>query len=107
MNKLHVKTGDNVMIITGRDRGKTGKVLQVSIDEKKVIVEGLNIVTKHVKPRRQGEAGGLVKAEAPLYSSKVMPVCPKCGKPTRVGHTVDKDGKKLRVCKHKGCGGTF
>ncbi|MEG0751044.1 MAG: 50S ribosomal protein L24 [Oscillospiraceae bacterium] len=107
MNKLHVKTGDTVQIVTGRDRGKKGKVLQVSPDEKKVIVEGQNIVTKHVKPRRQGEAGGLVKAEASLYSCKVMPVCPKCGKPTRVGHAVDKDGKKVRVCKHKGCGGTF
>ena len=66
MNKLHVKTGDTVMIMTGRDRGNKGKVLEVSRDERKVIVEGQNIVTKHVKPRRQGEAGGLVKAEAPL-----------------------------------------
>ncbi|MEG1017776.1 MAG: 50S ribosomal protein L24 [Oscillospiraceae bacterium] len=107
MNKLHVKTGDNVMIITGRDRGNKGKVLEVSPDERKVIVEGQNIVTKHVKPRKQGQAGGLVKAEAPLYACKVMPICPKCGKPTRVGHSVDKDGKKIRVCKHKGCTGTF
>ncbi|MEG1181849.1 MAG: 50S ribosomal protein L24, partial [Oscillospiraceae bacterium] len=96
MNKLHVKTGDNVMIITGRDRGNKGKVLEVSPDERKVIVEGQNIVTKHVKPRKQGQAGGLVKAEAPLYACKVMPICPKCGKPTRVGHSVDKDGKKIR-----------
>lgn len=107
MNKLHVKTGDNVMIISGRDRGKKGKVMQVSRDEKKVIVEGLNLVTKHVKPRKQGEAGGLIKAEAPLYASKVMPICPKCGKPTRVGHDTDKNGKKVRVCKHEGCSGTF
>ena len=103
-NKVHVKTGDMVKIITGRDRGNTGKVLQVSPDEMKVIVEGQNIVTKHVKPRRQGEAGGLVKAEAPLYSCKVMPVCPKCNKATRVGHVI-KDGKKTRVCKH--CGAEF
>jgi large subunit ribosomal protein L24 len=107
MDKLHVKTGDNVMIIAGRDRGESGKVLEVSREEKKVIVEGRNIVTKHVKPRKQGQAGGLVKAEAPLYASKVMPICPKCNKPTRVGHGVGKDGKKVRVCKHKGCGGTF
>lgn len=107
MNKLHVKTGDNVMIISGRDRGESGKVLEVSRDEKKVIVEGRNLVTKHVKPRRQGQAGGLIKAEAPLYASKVMPICPKCKKPTRVGHTTDKNGKKVRVCKHKGCDGTF
>lgn len=107
MNKMHVKTGDNVMIIAGRDRGQKGKVLEVSRDEKKVIVEGLNLVTKHVKPRKQGQAGGLIKAEAPLYASKVMPICPKCSKPTRVGHDTDKNGKKVRVCKHKGCGGTF
>ena len=105
MNKIHVKTGDMVMITTGRDRGNKGKVMQVSPDERKVIVEGQNIVTKHVKPRRQGEPGGLVKAEAPLYSSKVMPICPKCDKPTRVGHAVNKDGKKTRVCKK--CGAEF
>ena len=107
MNKLHVKTGDTVMIMSGRDRGNKGKVLQVSPSERKIIVEGQNIVTKHVKPRRQGQAGGLVKAEAALYASKVMPVCPKCNKPTRVGHKIDSDGKKVRVCKHKDCGSTF
>ncbi len=105
MNKLHVKTGDMVMIISGRDRGNKGKVLEVAPDERKLIVEGQNLVTKHVKPRKQGEAGGLVKAEAPLYASKVMPVCPKCDKTTRVGHSVDKNGKKTRVCKH--CGAEF
>ncbi len=107
MNKLHIKTGDTVAIISGRDKGNKGKVLAVSKDEKKVIVEGQNIVTKHVKPRKQGEIGGLVKAEAAMYASKVMPVCPKCGKPTRVGHKIDKDGKKTRVCKQDGCSGTF
>ena len=104
MNNLHVKTGDTVMIISGKDRGNSGKVLQVSPKEGKVIVEGRNMVTKHVKPRRQGEQGGIVKAEGALYASKVMPVCPKCGKATRVGHTV-KDGKKVRVCKK--CGAEF
>ena len=98
MNKVHVKTGDTVMVISGKDRGNSGKVLQVSPSEDKVIVEGLNLMTKHVKPRRQGEQGGIVKAEGALYASKVMPVCPKCGKATRVGHVV-KDGKKVRVCK--------
>ena len=85
MNTLHIKTGDNVQIMSGKDKGKQGKVLEVSPKEKKVIVEGRNLVTKHVKPRRQGEQGGLVKAEAPIYACKVMPVCPKCNKPTRVG----------------------
>ena len=74
--------------------------------EGKVIVEGCNKVTKHVKPRRMGETGGIVKAEGALYACKVMPICPKCGKPTRVGHIIN-DGKKMRVCKHAGCGATF
>ncbi len=76
MNNLHVKTGDNVMVISGKDKGQTGKVLQTSPKEGKVIVEGLNMVTKHVKPRRQGEQGGIVKAEGAIYACKVMPVCP-------------------------------
>ena len=101
MNKVHVKTGDTVMIISGKDAGKSGKVLAVSPSEGKVLVEGLNMVTKHVKARRQGEQGGIVKAEGALYASKVMPVCSKCGKAVRVGHVV-KDGKKVRVCKKCG-----
>ena len=112
MNNLHVKTGDNVMIISGKDKGHTGKVLQVSPAEGKVIVEGQNMVTKHVKPRRQGEQGGIVKAEGAIYASKVMPVCPKCGKAVRVGHVekileaVMKDlgqitGQKAVVCRAK------
>ncbi len=101
MNKVHVKTGDNVMVISGKDAGKTGKVLAVSPTEGKVIVEGLNMVTKHVKPRRQGEQGGIVKAEGAMYASKVMPVCPKCNKATRIGHS-EVDGKKVRVCKKCG-----
>lgn len=105
--KLHVKTGDMVMIISGKDKGKTGKVLEVSPKEGKVIVEGCNIATKHVKPRSANEQGGLVKVEAPLYVSKVMLVCPKCGKPTRIAHKIFEDGSKQRACKHKGCGETF
>ena len=101
MNNLHVKTGDNVMIISGKDKGHTGKVLQVSPSENKVIVEGQNMVTKHVKPRRQGEQGGIVKREAAIASCKVQVVCPKCGKGTRVAHKVE-GGKKTRVCKKCG-----
>ena len=100
-NKVHVKTGDQVIVINGKYRGAKGKVLQVAPSEGKVIVEGINIVTKHVKPKKMGEQGGLVKAEAPIYACKVMPVCPKCSKPTRVGHEI-KGGKKIRVCKHCG-----
>ncbi|MDD2954769.1 MAG: 50S ribosomal protein L24 [Oscillospiraceae bacterium] len=107
MNKVHVKKGDTVVILSGKDKSKKGKVLEVSPTEGKVIIEGCNMVTKHVKPRKMGEPGGIVKAEAPLYASKVMLVCPKCGKPTRLAHAIDKDGKKKRVCKNAGCGETF
>ena len=101
MNNLHVKTGDNVMIISGKDKGHTGKVLQVSPSENKVIVEGQNMVTKHVKPRRQGEEGGIVKREAAIAACKVQVVCPKCNKGTRVAHKIT-DGKKARICKKCG-----
>ena len=98
-NKVHVKTGDTVVVLSGKDKGKQGKVLQVSPKEGKVIVEGLNVVTKHVKPRRQGEQGGIVEAEAAMYASKVQLVCPKCSKPTRIAHKILEDGSKVRVCK--------
>ena len=110
MNTLHIKTGDNVQIMSGKDKGKQGKVLEVSPKEKKVIVEGRNLVTKHVKPRRQGETGGIVKAEAAMYASKVMAVCPNCGKPTKPGHklvTKDDKTKSVRVCKNENCGKEF
>ncbi|MDL2215603.1 50S ribosomal protein L24 [Ruminococcaceae bacterium OttesenSCG-928-N02] len=98
MAKVHIKTGDTVKVISGRDRGNTGKVLAVSPKEGKVIVEGRNKVQKHVKPRREGEQGGIVEAESAIYASKVMLVCPKCNQATRIGHKVA-DGKKTRVCK--------
>ena len=101
-NKLHVKKDDTVKIISGDDRGKTGKVLEVSPKEGKIIVEGLNLVKKHVKPRKMGDQGGIVEAESAIYASKVQVVCPSCKKATRVGHTILKDGKKQRVCKHCG-----
>ena len=98
MKKVHVKTGDTVIIMSGRDRGEKGKVLAVSPKEGKVIVEGRNMVTKHVKPRRMGEQGGIIKAEGAIYASKVQILCPRCGKPTRVAHKVYEDGTKERVC---------
>lgn len=103
--KLHVKTGDKVEIISGKDKGKTGKVLEVSTKENKVIVEGRNIAVKHMKPKQQGQQGGLLKVEAPMYASKVMLVCPKCNKTTRLAHAVDKNGDKKRRCVK--CGHTF
>ena len=104
MNKLHVKTGDTVVILSGKDKGQKGKILEASPKEGKVIVEGRNIVSKHVKPRKQGEAGGIIKAEGALYACKVMAVCPKCQKPTRPAHKIPGD-KKVRVCKH--CGAEY
>ncbi len=102
MNKVHVKTGDSVVILSGKDKGKTGKVLAVSPKEGKVIVEGCNIATKSVKPRRKGQAGGIVKAEAAMYSSKVALMCPKCKKGVRYGVKLNEDGKKIRICRHCG-----
>ena len=95
--KIHVKRDDTVIVISGDDKGKKGKVLEVSPEEGKVIVEGINIVTKHAKPRRQGETGGIVKVEGAMYADKVQLYCDKCGKGVRVKHTMDGD-KKIRVC---------
>ena len=103
MSKVHVKTGDKVVVINGKYRGKQGKVMQVSPSEGKVIVEGVNVVTKHVKPRSAEEQGGLIKAESALYADKVQLICPKCGRPTRVGHKINAKGKKVRVCKKSDC----
>ncbi len=97
MNKLHVRRDDTVIVISGDDKGKKGKVLEVSPEEHKVIVEGINIVTKHAKPRRQGETGGIVKVEGAMYADKVALYCDKCGKGVRAAHKVEGD-KKVRVC---------
>ena len=98
MNKVHVKTGDTVVVLSGKDKGKKGKVLAVSPKEGKVIVEKINMVSKHVKPRRMGEPGGIIQAEGAMYASKVQIVCPRCKEPTRVGHKIYEDGTKSRVC---------
>ncbi|MBQ7964770.1 MAG: 50S ribosomal protein L24 [Ruminococcus sp.] len=102
MNKVHVKTGDTVVVLSGKDKGKQGAVLAVSPKEGKVIVEKVNMVTKHVKPRRMGEPGGIVKAEGAMYASKVQIVCPRCKKATRIGHKLFEDGSKARICKKCG-----
>ncbi len=101
-NKVHVKTGDTVIILSGKERGKKGKVLVVSPKEGKIIIEGRNMVSKHVKPRKMGDQGGIVEAEGAMYASKVQVVCPRCGKPTRVGHKLYEDGTKERICKKCG-----
>ena len=98
---MNVKKNDTVVVLSGKDKGKQGKVQGTIPSEAKVVVEGVNMVTCHTKPRRQGEQGGIVRREAALYASKVQVVCPKCGKGTRVAHKIE-DGKKTRVCKHCG-----
>jgi len=98
MSKVHVKTGDTVVVLSGKDKGKQGKVLAVSPKEGKVIVEKVNMVSKHVKPRRMGEPGGIIQAEGAMYACKVQLVCPRCKKPTRIGHKLFEDGTKARIC---------
>lgn len=105
MNKLNVKKGDRVRIISGKDAGKEGKIMTAMPADERVIVEGANIVTRHVKPRRQGEPGGRIEQAGSIHVSNVQLVCPNCKVPTRVGHAiVEKDGKKksVRVCKQCG-----
>ena len=98
MAKLNIKKGDTVVVIAGKDKGKTGKVLQTVAVANRAVVEGINIVTIHRKPRSQKEPGGIVKQPAPVQISNLMVVCPVCGKATRVGRKVV-DGKNARICK--------
>ena len=102
MSKMRIKKGDRVRVISGKDAGKEGKILKHNIDKNTVIVENVNFVTKSVRPNQKDPRGGLVKKEAPLSTSKVMLVCPKCGKATRVGRAFLDSGKKVRVCKKCG-----
>lgn len=96
---MKIKKNDKVKIIAGKDKGKQGKVLQVFPQKEKVIVEGLNLVIKHVRPRRAGEKGQRIQFPASLNVSNVMLVCSKCNKPTRVGYKILENGKKVRICK--------
>ena len=89
------------VVLSGKDKGKQGKVLEVMPKDGKVIVEKINMVSRHTKPRKQGDQGGILQKEAPLYACKVQKVCPKCNKPTRIGHKVEGD-KKVRICKKCG-----
>ncbi len=99
--KMTVKSGDNVLVITGKDKGKTGKVTAVYADENKVLIDNVNIVSKHQKPKSQQDKGGIFKRPAPIEASNVLVVCPVCNKATRVAHK-EIDGKKVRVCKKCG-----
>lgn len=95
---MTVKKGDNVVVITGKEKGKQGKVLEVFPEENRVLVDGVNIVSRHQKARNQQETSGIIKKSAPVDASNVMVVCPSCGKATRVHHK-EINGKKVRVCK--------
>jgi large subunit ribosomal protein L24 len=95
---MRIKKGDQVRIISGKDRGKSGKVLRVLPNNSKAVVEGLNLIKKHMKPKKGGEKGQRVEIPAPIYISNIMLVCPKCGKPTRTNFKVSKE-EKLRICK--------
>lgn len=103
--KLNIKTGDLVEVISGKDKGKRGKVLATMPKTGKVLVEKVNMVTKHMKPRGINQPGGIIQQESPLYASKVMLVCKRCNKRTRVGKRILDDGTKVRVCKV--CGETI
>ena len=102
MKNMSIRKDDTVIVLSGKDKGKKGKVLTVMPKDGKVIVEKVNVVYRHQKPRKQGEEGGIIKREAPIYACKVMRVCPKCDKPTRPAHKTLADGKKVRVCKKCG-----
>ncbi len=105
MSGLKIKKGDQVVVISGKEKGKKGKIQTVEPAENKVIVAGVNFVSKHKKPRGQGKLGGIVKQESAINASNVMVVCSKCNKGTRVGHKTGDDGKKVRICKK--CGATL
>jgi len=102
---MNVKKEDTVIVLSGKDKGKQGRVMSADPKNGKVLVEGVNVAKRHLKPRRPGEDGGIIKKETPIYASKVMRVCPKCGKPTREAHKFLNDGSKVRICKK--CGETI
>ncbi len=98
---MRIKKGDTVEILSGNDKGKKGEVLSVMPKTEKIIVKGVNVRKRHVKPRKQGEEGGIIQTECAIHSSKANVVCPKCNKATKIGYTIEKD-EKIRVCKKCG-----
>ncbi len=101
MNTLNIKKGDTAVVISGKEKGKEAKVLRVIPAQNRVILEKVNMLTKHKKPKNQTTPGGIIKQEGPINASNVMVVCPKCSKATRVAHDI-KNGEKIRVCKKCG-----
>ena len=102
MGKLHIKKNDTVVVLTGEDKGKTGKVLKVLVEKNRALVEGVNMVSKSTKPSAKNPQGGIVKQEAPIHISNLSLIDPKSGKATRVGIKVTEDGKKVRIAKKSG-----
>ena len=102
MSKLHIKKGDIVFVNTGEDKGKTGRVLRVLVKEQRVVVEGINVVSKHTKPSAQNPQGGIEKKEAPIHISNLNVVDPKTGKATRIGRKLDENGALVRYSKKSG-----
>ena len=98
---MKLRKGDNVIVLSGNDKGKTGEVLEIIKTKKEIIVKGIKIRKKHVKPRKAGEEGGIIPSEFPIHSSKVALLCPKCGKATKIGYKIE-DNKKVRICKKCG-----
>ena len=96
---MKIKKGDNILVVSGKDRGKKGKVTQVFLSERRLVVDGVNKMIKHVKPRREGEKGQRLEFFAPLDISNVMLVCPKCSKPSRVGYKMTTGKEKQRICR--------
>ena len=102
MSKVNIRKGDNVYVLSGEDRGKTGRVLKVDAKKSRVLVEGVNFVMKAMKPNAKHPQGGLVKMEAPIHISKVNLIDPKSGKPTRIGRKKNSEGKSVRYSKRSG-----
>jgi large subunit ribosomal protein L24 len=102
MQAIHVRRGDLVGIITGRERGKRGKVLRVLTDKNRVVVEHVNMVKKHQRPTQKLRQGGIIEREGPLALSNVLPICGRCDMPARTGTKVLGDGRKVRICKRCG-----
>ncbi len=96
---LSIKKNDTVLVISGKEKGKRGRVLSVHPLKDQLLIEKINMIKKHMKPSRKYAQGGIIEKEAPLYISSVMVVCPKCNKPTRIGNALLQDGRKVRMCK--------
>lgn len=101
-NKLHVKKDDNVIVITGKDKGEKGRVIAAYPRENRVLIEGVNMVKRHTRPNQANPQGGIIEREAPIHVSNVMHIDPKSGKPTRIGYKVLDNGKKVRIAKKSG-----